>query len=162
MAVTIKSIRLWRKEVQNTPGELARTLGPLVAAGSDFQVLMGYRFPGNESMAAIELYPVSGKRATAAAQTAGLSAAEIPCLLVEGDNKPGTAQAVAKAVADAGINMSFVVAQAVGKKYSGIFGFENDVDTSKAAEVIANATASKKKKRRRRNEWMLAVVFQPD
>jgi hypothetical protein len=145
MAVTVRSIKLWRKEVENRPRELANTLGPLVAAGADFQVLMGYRFPGNESKAAIELYPVSGKKATSAAQAAGLSAAEIPCLLVEGDNKPGVAQAIAKAIADAGINMSFVVAQAVGKRYSGIFGFESEADTRKASGVIKKAAAGKKK-----------------
>ena len=145
MAVTVKSIKLWRKEVDNRPGQLASTLSPLVSAGADFQVLMGYRFPGNESKAAIELYPVSGKKATAAAQSAGLKAAEIPCLLVEGDNKPGIAQAIAKAIADAGINMSFVVAQAVGKRYSGIFGFESDADTRKASGVIKKAAAGKKK-----------------
>jgi hypothetical protein len=145
MAVTIRPIKLWRKEVQNKPGELARTLGPLVVAGADFQVLMGYRYPGNESKAAIELYPVTGKKATAAAEAAGLRAAEIPCLLVEGDNKPGVAQGIAKAVADAGINMSFIVAQAVGKRYSAILGFENDVDTRKATAVIKKATAGKKK-----------------
>ena len=145
MAVTVKSIKLWRKEVDNRPGQLAGTLSPLVSAGADFQVLMGYRFPGNESKAAIELYPVSGKKAIAAARSAGLKAAEIPCLLVEGDNKPGIAQAIAKAIADAGINMSFVVAQAVGKRYSGIFGFESDADTRKAFGVIKKAAAGKKK-----------------
>jgi len=144
MSVTVKSIKLWRKEVENKPGELAGTLGPLVSAGADFQVLMGYRFPGNESKAAIELYPVSGKKATSAAQAAGLSASEIPCLLVEGDNKRGVAQAIAKAIADAGINMSFVVAQAVGRRYSGIFGFESEADTRKAADVIKRAGRKKK------------------
>jgi len=145
MAVTVKSIKLWRKEVNNRSGELARTLAPLVNAGSDFQVLMGYRFPGNENKAAIELYPVSGRKATAAAEAGGLSAAEIPCLLVEGDNKPGVAQSIAKAIADAGINMSFVVAQAVGRRYSGVFGFENEGDTRKAAAVIKKAASGRKK-----------------
>jgi hypothetical protein len=145
MAVTVKPIRLWRKEVDNKSGELANTLRPLVAAGADFQVVMGYRYPGNESKAAIELYPVTGKKATAAAEAAGLRAAEFPCLLVEGDNKPGVAQGIAKAVADAGINMSFIVAQAVGRRYSAIFGFENDADTRKATAVIKKASAGKKK-----------------
>lgn len=145
MTTTVKSIKLWRKEVENKPGELANTLGPLVAAGSDFQVLMGYRFPGNESKAAIELYPVSGKKLATAAGAAGLQAAEIPCLLVEGDNKPGVAQAIAKAIADAGINMSFVVAQAVDKRYCAIFGFDNDADTRKATPVIKKAAAGRKR-----------------
>ena len=108
-------------------------------------MLMGYRYPGNESKAAIELYPVTGKKTTAAAESAGFRAAEIPCLLVEGDNKPGVAQAIAKAVSDAEINMSFIVAQAIGKRYSAILGFENDADTRKATAVIKKATAGKKK-----------------
>jgi len=145
MAVTVKSIKLWRKEVDNKSGELANTLGPLVAAGADLQVLMGYRYPGNESKAAIELYPVTGKKTTAAAEAAGFRASEIPCLFIEGDNKPGVAQAIAKAVSDAEINMSFIVAQTVGKRYSAVFGFENDADTHKAAAVIKKVTAGKKK-----------------
>lgn len=144
MAITVKSIKLWRKELDNKPGKLADTLGPLVAAGADFQVVMGYRYPGNESKAAIELYPVSGKKATTAAETAGLSAAEIPCLLVEGDNKPGVGQAIAKAIADAGINMSFLVAQTIGRRYSAVFGFENDADTRKASALIKKVAGKKR------------------
>ena len=144
MAVTVKSIKLWRKEIDNRPGELAGTLGPLVSAGADFQVLMGYRFPGDESRAAIELYPVSGKKATAAAGAAGMQAAEIPCLVVEGDNKPGVMQSIAKSIADAGINMNFLVGQAVGKRYSAVFGFDNDADTRKAASLIKKAARKKR------------------
>ena len=145
MTVTVKPIKIWRKEVENRPGELAKTLEPLVAAGADFQVLMGYRYPGNESRAALEIYPVTGKKATAAAAAGGLRAAEFPCLLVEGDNKPGVAQSIAKAIADAEINMSFVVAQSIGKKYAAIFGFENDADTRKATAVIKRAAVGRKK-----------------
>lgn len=144
MPVTVKSIKLWRKEIENRPGELAKTLGPLVDAGADFQVLMGYRFPGNETRAAIELYPVSGKKAAAAAAAAGLQAAEIPCLMVEADNKPGAAQAIAKSIADAGINLNFLVGQAVGRRYSAIFGFDNDADTRRAASLIKKAASKKR------------------
>lgn len=144
MAVTVKSIKLWRKEMDNRPGELAGTLGPLVAAGADFQVLMGYRFPGDESRAAIELYPVSGKKATTAAGAAGLQAAEIPCLIVEGDNKPGVMQSIAKSIADAGININFLVAQSVGRRYSAIFGFDSDGDTRKATSLIKKAASKKR------------------
>lgn len=78
MAVTVKKIALWRSEVENRPGVLAHTLEPLASAGADLQVIMGYRYPGNESKAAIELYPVSGKKSAAAAQAAGLSSSPIP------------------------------------------------------------------------------------
>jgi hypothetical protein len=42
---------------------------------------------------------------------------------------------------DAGINMSFAMAQVVGRRYSAVFGFENEADASKAATLIKRATA---------------------
>ena len=145
MAVKVKEIKLWRSEVENKPGILAGALEPFAAAGADLQVLMGYRYPGDAGKAAIELYPVSGKKSIAAAKATGLSASSLPALLVEGDNKPGVAHAIAKAISGAGINLSFVVAQAIGSKYSAIFGFENEADTRKAASLIKKATAARKK-----------------
>lgn len=145
MAVTVKKATLWRREVENKTGVLATILEPLAAAGTDLQVVMGYRYPGSESKAAIELYPVSNKKAMAAAQAAGLNASSIPTLLVQGDNKPGLGYATAKAIADAGINLSFLVAQVIGGTYSAVFGFETTADADKAATLIKKATAAKKK-----------------
>jgi hypothetical protein len=45
----------------------------------------------------------------------------------------GLGHAISQAIADAGINMDFVVAQVVGRKYSGIFGFESEADATKGA-----------------------------
>ena len=61
MGLTLRRITLWREEVDNRPGILAKVLGPLADAGMNLQVVMGYRFPGNETKAAIEVYPVSGQ-----------------------------------------------------------------------------------------------------
>jgi hypothetical protein len=145
MAVSVKKAVLWRREVDNRPGILANTLQPLSEAGIDLQVVMGYRHPGSENKAVIEVYPVSGKGSVAAAQTAGLAPSSISTLLVEGDNRPGLGHAIAEAVGDAGINMTFVMAQVVGRKYSALLGFENDADASKAATLIKRATARGKK-----------------
>lgn len=144
MAVTVKKVVLWRHEVDNKPGMLATTLEPLAAAGADLHIVMGYRYPGNESRAAIELYPVSGKKATAAAKAAGLTASSIPTLFVEGDNRAGLGAATARALAEAGINLSFLVAQVIGRKYSALFGFETVEEASKAAALLKKATAPKK------------------
>ena len=62
MGLTLKKITLWRTEVDNTPGILAKVLGPLADAEANLQVVMGYRFPGNETKAAIEVYPVTSKK----------------------------------------------------------------------------------------------------
>jgi hypothetical protein len=145
MAVTVKNISLWRKEVGNQVGTLAHTLGPVTKGGANLQILMGYRYPGEGTRAAIELYPVTGKKASAAAAEAGLSASSIPTLLVEGDDRPGLALAIAQAMSGAGINMTFFVAQAVGRRFSAVLGFESETDAKTAAPLIKKAATSKKK-----------------
>jgi hypothetical protein len=143
--VTVKTISLWRKEVANQIGMLAHTLEPVAKAGTNLQVLMGYRYPGDGTKAAVELYPLAGKKVTAAAAQAGLSASSIPTLLVEGDNRAGLGFAIAQAIAGAGINMTFFVAQAIGRRFSAVVGLETEADAKRAVPLIKKATASKKK-----------------
>jgi len=145
MALTVKKIALWRKEVENRAGILAGALAPLARAGTDIHVVMAYRHPGQEAKGAIELYPVTGKKAAAAAKEAGFSASNIPALLVEGDNRAGLGYATAQAIADAGISLDFLVAQVVGRKFSAVFGFESDADAAKCAAIIRKAGVEKKR-----------------
>ncbi len=145
MPVTVKNISLWRKEVENQVGMLAHTLEPISKAGANLRVLMGYRYPGDATKAAIELYPVSGKKVTAAAAGAGLVASSIPTLLVEGDDKPGLGLAITEAISGAEVNMSFFVAQSIGRRFSAVLGFETESDAKTAAPIIKKATASKRR-----------------
>jgi len=137
MAVTVKDITLWRREIDNRPGMLAQVLGPMAKAKADVEVLMAYRFPGHESRAAVELFPISGKKAAAAAQAAGLTAAgDIPAVLVTGTNRPGIGFESTTAIAEAGINLAFVMAQVIGSKFSAVYGFDNDADRRKAVALL--------------------------
>jgi hypothetical protein len=145
MPVTVKNISLWRKEVENRVGTLAHTLEPVTKAGANLQILMGYRYPGEGTKAAIELFPIAGKKVIGAASEAGLSASSIPTLLVEGDDRPGLSFAIAQAIAEAGVNMTFFVAQSIGRKFSAVLGFETETDAKTAAPLIKKATTSKKK-----------------
>ena len=144
MPVKVKKITLWRKELENHAGTLSETLEPLAKAGADLQVVMGYCFPGERSRAAVELFPVASKKITAAAQSAGLSSSGIPAVHVEGDNRAGLGHSITRALADAGVNLDFLVAHVVGRKFSAVFGFENDADAAKAVSLIKKASARKK------------------
>lgn len=146
MAVTVRRVQLWRNEVESRPGLLAAALGALASAGADLQVVMAYRYPGNQTMGAIEVYPISGKKLVAAAQAAGLSPTSIAVLRVEGENRPGLGYATTRAMADAGINIAFLVAQVIGKRYTSVLGFENDADAAKAARLIKKATTATKRR----------------
>src|SRR6202162_5206203 len=142
MAIKVKSITLWRRGVAAKPGAVGVTLETLCRAGADLQVVMSYGLPGG---AVVELYPVSGKKAAAAAGAAGLSASTIPTLLVEGDNRPGIGHAMARAIADAGINISFLLAHAIGREVPAGLGFETEADAKTAAALIKKARAPAEK-----------------
>ena len=145
MAVSVKAITLWRAEVDNRPGTLAKALGPLAESGASLRVAMVYRFPGNESRGAIELFPISGRKATTAARRAGLSESGIPTLLVEGDDKAGLGAAIARSLAEAGINVAFLVAQVVGRRYAAVIGFDSPADARKAAPLLRKAKPASRK-----------------
>ena len=144
MALSVKKVALWRRELSNRPGALAAVLEPLSRAGADLQVAMGYRFPGDESRAAIEVAPVTSRKATAAAQGAGMQPSGIPTLMVVGDNRPGLGYAFSQGMADAGINMAFLVAQVIGGRYSAVLGFESDADADRAAGIVKQASRANK------------------
>ena len=136
MPLTVKKIILWRSETGNQPGALASIIGPPAKAGADLQVIMGYRHPGAEGKATIEVFPITGRKLAAAAGEAGLAPASIPTLLLEGDNKAGFAHTVAQAIADGGINIAFFVGQVIGKKFAAVIGFEREDDAKSAAALI--------------------------
>jgi len=145
MPVTVKKVALWRKEVENRPGTLAEALDPLAAAGANLRVVMGYALPHQPGRSVIEVFPVTGKRATAAALGVGLGVSSIPCLVVEGDDRPGLGSRMARAVAGEGVNLAFLMAETVGRRFSAVFGFENDADAEKAIRAIKAASKPEKK-----------------
>jgi hypothetical protein len=143
MAISVRKINLWRREAPDGPGVAASTLEPLANAGADLKLVMGFRI--REGSAAIEVWPVAGRKGANAARTAGLAASTIPAILVSGDDRPGLGLAFAKAVADAGINLSFLMAQVVGRKFSSVFGFGSESDAKAALPLLKKAGRPAKK-----------------
>ncbi len=144
MAISVKKTSIWRRETDNKPGALAQTLQPLADAGVDLEVVMGYGI-GNQR-AAIEVAPVHGKRATAAAEKAGLAESRVPAVLVTGDNRAGLGAALSRAVGDAGININFLIAQVIGNRFSSVFGFDSGADADRAVPLLKNAAAGRRAK----------------
>jgi hypothetical protein len=140
MAITVKKTFLWKKELDNHPGAMAEALEPLAEGGADLQLVMVYRFPDGHK-GAIEVHPISGRKLISTANGAGLARSRVPVLLVEGDNRQGLGYALAKAIGDVGISISFLMAQVVGRRYAAVFGFKNDDDAAKATSLIKKAAS---------------------
>jgi hypothetical protein len=145
MAISVRKVDLWRTVVENKPGSLADLLAPLAKLKSDLQVVMGYGNAAQPGKATVEVFPVKGKRASDAAKQAGLAASSAAALMVQGDNRPGLGHDIAKRIAEAGINIAFLTAQAMGKKFVAVFGFQNAGDAAKASGLIKKAAAPAKK-----------------
>src|SRR5262249_19015570 len=98
--------------------------------------------------AAVEVYPVAGKKVTAAADAAGLGAFELAVLLVEGDNRPGLGAAIGRALADAGVNIAFLGAHALGRRFTAVLGFQDAAAAAAPAKVIKQAGKAAKRRGR--------------
>ncbi len=138
MGLTIRRGHLWRKEIDNKPGTFAAALEPFSKAGQNLQIVMGYAKTTEHTKGAVEIYPVTDAEAKQCAEVAGLNEMkENICLIVEGDDKPGTAYAIARTIAENGINLHFAMCQSIDKRFQACFGFANATDTDKAEAAIA-------------------------
>jgi hypothetical protein len=140
MPIRVRKVVVWRTEVENRPGEMARALEPL--AEHDLELVIGYQG------AVIDIAPVVGKKATTAASNAGFKPLPASMVLVEGENHPGVCFATARLLGDAGISMDSVVAQVAGRKYQALFGFTSDADAKKAARLINKGVEARRRDRR--------------
>ena len=141
MSIRVKEVVVWRTEVENRPGEMARALEPL--AEQNLDLVIGY------NGAVIDIAPVVGKKATTAAESAGFKPLPTSMILIEGKNHPGICFTAARVLGEAGISMDSVVAQVAGKKYQALFGFTSDADAKKAAVLIKKAVGATKRARRK-------------
>ena len=68
MAISVKKINLWQRELENRPGTLAETLEPLARAGTNLKMVMSYNYTGDPRKAAVELFPITGTKSRTLAE----------------------------------------------------------------------------------------------
>ena len=139
MSISVRKVVVWRTKVENRPGTMAGALEPL--AQQNLDLVIGYQG------AVIDIAPVVGRKATAAAESAGFKPLPTSMILVEGENHPGLCFAAAQALGDAGVSMDSVVAQVVGRKCQALFGFSSDADARRAAILIKKAVQKATKRK---------------
>ncbi|SRR2546422_5316001 len=142
---TVKPVQLWILTGADRKGMLADALEPLVEAGANLQIVMGYRHPGELDRASVEIFPLDGPTQEVAARKAGFDKSDTACLKVDGEDRKGLGAQMARALADAGISMAFVVTQVVGRKFTSTIGFLSHEDASKAVQIIEGLRRPAKK-----------------
>ena len=158
MRISIKRVKLWRKVAENRPGVLAELLDSLAEVGADPELVMASSHMDGVDLASISISPLSGMKAAGAAQSAGLRATRaMSALLVSGENQDYICRRFVQTVADAHINIGFVVALATGKHVSAVFGFDSESDARMAASLLKKLNNEKRPGRAKR-----AAVHEPD
>ncbi|MFQ5502344.1 MAG: hypothetical protein ACE5EQ_08605 [Phycisphaerae bacterium] len=138
MPVTVKRASLWTIDTPNHPGTLAATLQPLAEGKVNLDLVMGYSLP-DKSAATIEVYPVTTQQGQRTARATGFRKSPFPCVSVTGTNCVGLGRRIAAALAEAGININFFLAQVVDKRYTAMFSFEADSEADLAVKIIRKA-----------------------
>ena len=138
MPVTVKRASLWTIDTPNHPGTLAETLQPLAEGKVNLDLVMGYSLP-DKSAATIEVFPVTTQKGQRTARATGFRKSPFPCVSVTGPNRVGLGRRIAAALAEAGININFFLAQVVDKRYTAMFSFEADSEADLAVKIIRKA-----------------------
>jgi hypothetical protein len=136
MSIKVETVVAWRTEVENAPGAMSLALRPL--AGEDLAVVIG-----NQGRI-VDVAPVRGKKAEAAAREAGFAPLPAPMVLVRGKNRPGLCRSITRALGEAGISMDSLVGLAGGKKFRILIGFASEELALRAVGAIKRALGSKK------------------
>lgn len=144
MALKVTKTDVWAVEIQDQPGGLAKVLEAIAGAGANLQCVIGRRQPDKPGTGVAFVTPIQGKKALAAATTAGFQETQrIATLRVEGPNRAGVGAHLAQTIAQAGVNLRGISAVALGTKFVGYLGFDNWGDANRAAAAL-RASARKK------------------
>jgi hypothetical protein len=134
MPMKVETVVAWRTEVENAPGAMSRALRPL--AEKDLAVVIG-----NQGRI-VDIAPVQGKKAEAAAREAGFAPLSAPMVLVRGKNRPGVCHSITRALGQAGISMDSLVGLAGGREFRILIGFASEDLALRAVAAIKEALRS--------------------
>jgi len=146
MALKVTQVEVWAGSIEDRPGELARVLEALAEAGANLECVIARREPAQPGKGQVFVCPLRGKRAQEAAKSVGMSpATDMGTLRVEGPDKPGLGGRLARAIADAGINLRGVSAAVIGGRFVAYFGFDSSEDAKRAASALKAVDAARRR-----------------
>jgi len=134
----IRKLDYYNVSVPDKPGEAARILTALEQAGVNLIAFSG--FPQGARKSQLDFIAEDSAALKKAMRTAGLTlGAKKTGFMMQGEDHPGAAAAIARKLAEAGINLtSMQIVCAGGGRYGGIFWVE-PADVRKAAKVLGAA-----------------------
>ena len=118
MDVLVEKEDVWAASVEDRAGALGAKLSALAAVGADLDFIIVRRSPEKPGTGVVFITPLRGDREVQAAATVGFNVtSSMHSIRIEGQNEPGVAAKLTKAVGDAGISMRGFSAAVLGTRY---------------------------------------------
>ena len=137
MALKVTKTDVWVAEIEDQPGGLAAVTGVLADAGASLEFAVARRQAEKPGKGLVFVTPLKGKKLLDAAASAGFhKSARIATLKVEGNDRRGMGTQIARAVADAGVNMRGLSGAVIARKFVCYLAFDNQEDANKAAVAL--------------------------
>jgi hypothetical protein len=137
MKLNVSRTDTWATTIDDRPGGLADKLAALAAAGANLELILARRAPEQRGSGVVFVTPVKGAKQIKAAKATGFQKTEsLHSLRVEGADRPGLGAKLARALAEAGINLRGLSAAALGKCYVSHLVLDTAADAVKAAAVL--------------------------
>jgi hypothetical protein len=128
---------LWAASIEDRPAGLADKIEPLANAGARLEFILARRAPETPGKGVVFLAPLAGLKQCRTAVNNGFYRANgLHSVRIEGTDKPGLAAKIARALAEAGINLRGFSATRVGRKFIGYLALDDIDDVSASMRVL--------------------------
>ena len=137
MALAVTQVDTWAATLEDRPGGMVAKLDALTKAGANLEFAVARRTPEKPGKGVLFVTPITGAAQTAGAKAAGFALAEsLHTVRLAGPDAPGLSAKVAKALADAGINLRGVSGAAIGGKAVFYLALDTKDDAARAVKVL--------------------------
>ena len=139
MGLKVSKVDVWAASIEDRIGGLVDRLEPLSAAGANLEFVIARREAGRPGKGVVFVTPLAGEEQIKAATSAGfLQTDSLHSVRIEGPDRPGLGMTMAKALANAGINLRGLSAAAIGKKFVCYLALDTGEDAEKAVRTVKN------------------------
>lgn len=137
MKLTTTRVEMWSVEIEDKAGGLARTLRAIADFGVDLDYVMAQRRPDTAGKGILFVSSPDNQVQFDRATDLGLRrVSDRPMLRIEGPDAPGIGARLARAVADAGVNLRSFAGSVTGHRFVCFAEFDSTQDRDKADTAI--------------------------
>jgi hypothetical protein len=137
MKLNVTQRDVWAATIEDQPGGLHEKLAALSKAGANLEFVVSRRAPEKPGKGVVFVTPLKGAKQTKAAETAGFQKlAGLHSVRIEATDKPGVGAAIAKALADTGINLRGLSGAALGRRFVLYLALDTSKDAARAAAIL--------------------------